>query len=140
MTATLQTHTRQPATGEAIYRSRRSERRERTVRVVEYSRYPRRLANEGRHIGYTQDRSASGLGLDLSERVWPGELLQVTLLDIDGTVEEGGLARVVWCREKANGRAEAGVSMLRESGERPMMRVRRGARQRASRDNGGSWE
>jgi len=74
----------------------RREPRQRTVSIVEYSRYPRRLANEGRRIGYTQDRSASGLGLDLSERIWPGELLQVTLRDIDGTVAVDGLARVVW--------------------------------------------
>ena len=137
MTATLETPTSLPATSETIYRSTRSEPRERTVRVVEYSRYPRRLANEGRHVGYTQDRSASGLGLDLSERVWPGELLQVTLRDIDGTVAVDGLARVVWCREKADGRSEAGVSMLRENGERPMMRVRRGAGQAR---NWRSWE
>jgi len=102
----------------------RREPRQRTVSIVEYSRYPRRLANEGRHIGYTQDRSASGLGLDLSERIWPGELLQVTLRDIDGTVAVDGLARVVWCREAEGGRVHAGVSMLREKGERPMMRVR----------------
>jgi hypothetical protein len=102
----------------------RREPRERTVHIVEYSRYPRRLANEGRRVGYTQDRSATGLGLDLGERVWPGELLQVTLQDIDGTVSIDGLARVVWCREVEGGRAHAGVSMLREEGERPLMRVR----------------
>jgi len=102
----------------------RREPRERTVHIVEYSRYPRRLANEGRRVGYTQDRSATGLGLDLGEKVWPGELLQVTLRDIDGTVSVDGLARVVWCREVDGGRAHAGVSMLREKGERPLMRVR----------------
>jgi hypothetical protein len=102
----------------------RREPRERTVHIVEYSRYPRRLANEGRRIAYTQDRSASGMGLDLAERVWPGELLQVTLQDIDGNVSIDGLARVVWCRETAEGRAHAGLSMLREKGERPLMRVR----------------
>lgn len=102
----------------------RREPRERTVNIVEYSRYPRRLAHEGRRVGYTQDRSANGLGLDLSERVWPGELLQITLRDIDGTVTVDGLARVVWCREAAGGRAHAGVSLLQEKGERPMMRVR----------------
>jgi hypothetical protein len=75
-------------------------------------------------VGYTQDRSASGLGLDLSERVWPGELLQITLRDIDGSVAVDGLARVVWCREAEGGRVHAGVSMLREDGERPLMRVR----------------
>jgi len=104
--------------------SSRREPRERTVHVVEYSRYPRRLANEGRRIGYTQDRSVSGLGLDLNERVQPGELLQVTLRDIDGTVSVDGLARVVWCRDARGGRAHAGLSMLREEGERPMIRVR----------------
>ena len=127
MTATAQSHTSHPAARETMFRATRCERREQTVHVVEYSRYPRRLANEGRYVGYTQDRSASGLGLDLSERVWPGELLQVTLRDIDGTVAIDGLARVVWCREKEDGRAEAGLSMLRENGERPMMRVRRRA-------------
>ena len=108
----------------STHRATRREPRERTVNIVEYSRYPRRLANEGRRVGYTQDRSETGLGLDLSERVWPGELLQVTLLDIDGTVSVDGLARVVWCREAGGGRSHAGISMLRERGERPMMRVR----------------
>ncbi|HIF94688.1 MAG TPA: PilZ domain-containing protein [Myxococcales bacterium] len=110
---------------ETTYAATRAEPREQTVHVVEYSRYPRRLANEGRHVAYTQDRSEGGLGLDLAERVWPGELLQITLRDIDGRVSIDGLARVVWCRETKEGRAEAGISMLRESGERPMMRVRR---------------
>jgi len=136
MTATLQNHTKRSAEGEAFYRSTRAEPRERTVHVVEYSRYPRRLANEGRHVGYTQDRSETGLGLDLHERVWPGELLQVTLRDIDGAVAVEGLARVVWCREKADGRSEAGISMLREEGERPMMRVRRRAGSNDGRDRG----
>jgi hypothetical protein len=112
----------------------RSEPRQRVVHVVEYSRYPRRLADEGRRVGYTQDRSESGLGLDLNERVSPGELLQVTLRDIDGTVSIDGLARVVWCREVEGGRAHAGLSMLREKGERPMMRVRQTARARAGRN------
>jgi hypothetical protein len=112
-------------TREASYIVTRSEPRERTVHVVEYSRYPRRLANEGRHVAYTQDRSESGLGLDLRERVWPGELLQVTLRDIDDSVAIDGLARVVWCRETDEGRSEAGIAMLREKGERPMLRVRR---------------
>ncbi len=108
----------------AIDRSTRSEPRERTVHVVEYSRYPRRLASEGRRVAYTQDRSKAGLCLDLSERVWPGELLQVTLRDIDGTVAVDGLARVVWCRADDKGGAQAGLCMLRERGEQPMMRVR----------------
>jgi len=102
----------------------RKEPREQTVHVVEYSRYPRRLASEERRVGYTQDRSATGLGLVLSERVWPGELLQVTLRDIDGTISVDGLARVVWSRQVEGDRAHAGLSMLREKGERPMMRVR----------------
>jgi hypothetical protein len=116
MTATAELRSTHTAT--------RREPRERTVNIVDYSRYPRRLANEGRRVGYTQDRSASGLGLDLSERVWPGELLQITLRDIDGSVAVDGLARVVWCREAEGGRVHAGVSMLREKGERPLMRVR----------------
>lgn len=134
MTASIQTHASHPANRETMYRATRSEPRERTVHVVEYSRYPRRLANEGRNVGYTQDRSKSGLGLDLSERVWPGELLQVTLRDIDGAVAIDGLARVVWCREKEDGRAEAGVSILRENSDRPMMRVRRRAAARRERE------
>lgn len=109
----------------------RTEPREHVVHVIEYSRYPRRLADEKRRIGYTQDRSASGLGLDLDERVCPGELLQVTLRDIDGLVELDGLARVVWCREVEGGRAHAGLSMLREKGEGPMLRVRPSPRSHA---------
>lgn len=110
--------------------SRRREHRQRVVHVVEYSRYPRRLADEARRVGYTQNRSPSGLGLDLEERVCPGELLQVTLRDIDGTVAIDGLARVVWCRDADGGRALAGLSILRENGDRPMMRVRPAARPR----------
>ncbi len=102
----------------------RLESRKRVVHVVEYSHYPRRLATENRRIAYTQDRSEGGLGLDLPERVRPGELLQVTVRDIDGEVEIDGLARVVWCQETEGGRARAGVSILRENGQRPMMRVR----------------
>ena len=102
----------------------RREPREQTVHLVEYSRYPRRLANEERQICYTQDISVSGLGLDLRERLWPGELLQVTLRNIDGTVLIDGLARVVWCREAEGGRSRAGLAMLRQHGERPMMRIR----------------
>lgn len=122
MTVTAQLH--------STHIQARSEPRQRVVHVVEYSRYPRRLADEGRRVGYTQDRSAYGLGLDLNERVSPGELLQVTLRDIDGTVSVDGLARVVWCREVEGGRAHAGLSMLREKGQRPMMRVRQSARVR----------
>ena len=107
------------------YASIRREPRERTVHLVEYSRYPRRLANERRCVAYTQDRSNSGLGLDLTERVWPGELLQVMLRDVDGTISINGLARVVWSREVVSGRTHAGLSMLDEKGERPMLRVRR---------------
>lgn len=102
----------------------RLESRESVVHVVEYSHYPRRLATEGLRVAYTQDRSATGLGLDLPERVRPGELLRVTLRDIDGEVDLDGLARVVWCKETEAGRARAGVAMLRREGERPMMRVR----------------
>ena len=102
----------------------RLESRKRVVNVVEYSHYPRRLATENRRIAYTQDRSEGGLGLDLPERVRPGELLQVTVRDIDGGVEVDGLARVVWCHETEGGRARAGVAILREEGQRRMMRVR----------------
>ena len=102
----------------------RLESRQSVVHVVEYSHYPRRLASENRRIAYTQDRSEGGLGLDLPERVRPGELLQVTVRDIDGEVEVDGLARVVWCHETEGGRARAGVSILRENGQRRMMRVR----------------
>ena len=102
----------------------RLDSRERVVHVVEYSHYPRRLASENRRIAYTQDRSEGGLGLDLPERVRPGELLQVTVRDIDGDVSVDGLARVVWCQETEGGRSRAGLSILREDGQRRMMRVR----------------
>ena len=102
----------------------RLEARQSVVHVVEYSRYPRRLASENRRIAYTQDRSETGLGLDLPERVTPGELLRVTVRDIDGQIDLDGLARVVWCKPNGEGRARAGVSILRENGQRPMMRVR----------------
>jgi len=103
----------------------RAEPRQRIVHVVEYSRYPRRSTADTRRVAYTQDRSEMGLGLDLPEILEPGELLQVSLRDIDGTLAIDGLARVVWCRQTDGGRACAGLSMLREKGERPMLRVRR---------------
>lgn len=108
--------------------STREEAREPVVYVVEYSRYPRRIAHETRRVAYSQDRSETGLGLDLPEPVDPGELLHVTLRDIDGQVAIDGLARVVWCETGEKGRARAGVAMLRGRGEKPMMRVRKQAR------------
>jgi hypothetical protein len=102
----------------------RTETRQRVVHVVEYSRYPRRDPDEDRRVAYTQDRSTTGLGLDLPEGIEPGELLRIRLHDIDGEIDMEGLARVVWCRRSSSGRARAGLAILRESGERPMMRVR----------------
>ncbi len=113
--------------------SPRLEPRDSVVQVVEYSRYPRRRAGETRRIAYTQDRSRSGFGLDLPETLEPGELLQLIVRDIDGGVGLDGLARVIWCEPAATGRARAGVSMLREQGEQPMMRVRTTASPSASR-------
>jgi hypothetical protein len=104
--------------------TRRIEPRQRIVHVVEYSHYPRRSAEQTQRVAYTQDLSTTGLGLDLRERVQPGELLRVTLREIDGSVLVDGLARVVWAGDLKDGRARAGVSILRKSGERPMMRVR----------------
>lgn len=104
----------------------RAETREQIVQVVEYSHYPRRDPHKARRVAYSQDRSASGLGLDLPECVAPGELLRVTVHDIDGGIDMDGLARVVWCRTLASGRARAGLAMLREKGDRPMMRVHGG--------------
>lgn len=104
--------------------STRVEHRDSVVQVVEYSRYPRRRAGETRRIAYTQDRSESGFGLDLPEPLDPGELLQLIVRDIDGEVALDGLARVIWCEPTRAGRARAGVSMMRERGEQPMMRVR----------------
>ena len=103
----------------------RSETRQCVVHVVEYSRYPRRAIGDTRRVAYTQDCSDSGLGLDLPEALDPGELLQVSLRDIDGNPSLAGLARVVWCHASVNGRARAGVRLLREEGDRPMRRVRR---------------
>lgn len=105
----------------------RLEARQRVVHVVEYSRYPRRDASENRKVAYTQDRSESGLGLDLPERISPGELLRVTVRDIDGGVSLEGLARVVWCQEAEGGRARAGVSILQQKGKRRMANVQRGS-------------
>ena len=102
----------------------RTEGRQHVVYVVQYNRYPRRDPSEDRRVAYTQDRSETGLGLDLPEEVAPGELLRITLHDIDGGIDLDGLARVVWCTKAPCGRARAGISMLREKGEGPLMRVR----------------
>ena len=110
----------------------RAEPRRHVVHLVEYSRYPRHDPSQDRRIAYTQDRSESGLGLDLSEVVAPGELLRITLRDIDGEVDTDGLARVVWCKPGESGRARAGLAMLRENGKKPMIRVRRTRDPRAS--------
>ena len=112
------------AQGEFNVMHERTETRQRVVHVVEYSRYPRRDPGEDQRVAYTQDRSTSGLGLDLPEAVKPGELLRITLRDIDGEIDMDGLARVVWCEGLSSGRARAGLAMLRQRGERPMMRVR----------------
>lgn len=109
----------------------RLEGRQHVVHVVEYNRYPRRDPAEERRVAYTQDRSDTGLGLDLPEEVAPGELLRITLHDIDGGIDLDGLARVVWCRTTPSGRSRAGISILREQGERPLMRV--GAKKPAER-------
>ena len=101
----------------------RIEARQRVVHVVEYSCFPRREASENRRVAYTQDRSDGGLGLDLPERVSPGELLRVTVRDIDGEVALDGLARVVWCKDGEGGRARAGVSILQKKGQRRMAKV-----------------
>ncbi len=106
----------------------RTETRQRVVHLVEYSRYPRRHLGEDQRIAYTQDRSTTGLGLELSEAVEPGELLRIRLRDIDGEIDMDGLARVVWCESVSSGRARAGLAMLRESGKRPMTRVREAQR------------
>ncbi|HKK52625.1 MAG TPA: PilZ domain-containing protein [Myxococcota bacterium] len=95
------------------------------VQVVEYSRYPRRSVGELGRIAYTQDRSRSGLGLDLPEPVDPGELLQIRVRGIDGAITLHGLARVVWCEPADQGRARAGIAMLRERDAQPMRRVRK---------------
>ena len=106
----------------------RAEDRQRVVHVVEYSHYPRKQEGERRRVAYTQDRSETGLGLDLADPVEVGDLLQVTVRDVDGEVCVDGLARVVWCQPNKDGRARAGLAMLREEGDRPMMRVRGHAR------------
>ncbi len=102
----------------------RLESRQRVVHVVDYSHYPRRDSLATRRVAYTQDRSDSGLGLDLPEVVEPGELLRVSVCDVDGNIAIDGLVRVVWCTPLEGGRARAGVVMLREEGQRPMLRVR----------------
>lgn len=103
----------------------RSEPRQAVVHVVEWSRYPRRTVGEKRGVAYTQDRSETGLGLDLPDSVQPNELLSITLRDIDGKHSIEGLARVIWCRPGEGDRFRAGLSLVREEGERPMLRVRR---------------
>lgn len=103
----------------------RSEPRQAIVHVVEWSRYPRRTVGEKRGVAYTQDRSETGLGLDLPESVRPNELLSITLRDIDGKNSIEGLAKVIWCRPGDGGRYRAGLALLREEGERLLLRVRR---------------
>jgi hypothetical protein len=122
------THSARSATKEISEKeemSIRSESRQAVVHVVEWSRYPRRSVGEKRNVAYTQDRSDMGLGLDLPESVEPNELLSITLRDIDGKHSIEGLARVIWCRPAEGGRFRAGLALLREEGERPMLRVRR---------------
>jgi hypothetical protein len=117
------------AQGENHTRPERVETRQRVVHVVEYSRYPRRDPGEDQRIAYTQDRSKTGLGLDLPEGVQPGELLRIRLRGIDGEIDMDALARVVWCENLSTGRARAGLAMLRERRGRRMRRVREARRQ-----------
>lgn len=110
----------------------RTEPRDRSVHLVEYSPYPRRRLRETAGIGFTQDCSATGLGLDLTEPLRAGELLRVTLRDIDGTSAMEGLARVVWCRLGDVARYRAGLRLLEDAERRPLRRdpvaIRRPAR------------
>lgn len=112
------------ARAQNAYSSIRCESRQNVVHLVEYSRYPRQDPGEDRKVAYTQDRSATGLGLDLPEIIEPGELLRISLRDIDGLAGMDGLARVVWCQSGEAGRVRAGLSILRETSERPMVRIR----------------
>lgn len=100
----------------------RAEGRDRVVHVVEYGPFPRRRASETRRVGFTQDCSAHGLGLDLDEPLRRGELLRVTLRDIDGEASRDGLARVVWCRLGDLDRYRAGLALLPDASPRPRRR------------------
>ncbi|MBK7949618.1 MAG: PilZ domain-containing protein [Deltaproteobacteria bacterium] len=110
----------------------RTEPRDRVVHIVEFSPFPRRRANERRHIGFTQDCSTTGFGLDLSEPLRSGDLLRVTLRDIDGGAALDGLARVVWCRLGDVARYRAGLVLIRDGARRVLARkpasTRRAAR------------
>ena len=114
----------------------RTETRDRVVHIVEYSPYPRRRVSEACRVGFTQDCSTTGLGLDLSEPLRAGELLRVTLRDIDGGAAMDGLARVVWCRLGDVARYRAGLVLLRDGSRRPLVRrpasSRRSAREPSS--------
>ncbi|MFO0689436.1 MAG: PilZ domain-containing protein [Myxococcota bacterium] len=114
----------------------RTEPRDRSVHLVEYSPFPRRRLRETAGIGFTQDCSATGLGLDVAEPLRSGELLRVTLRDIDGGCRMEGLARVVWCRLGDVARYRVGLHLLRDAERRPLRRdagaIRRSAHVRSA--------
>jgi len=101
----------------------RSEERHSTVDRVEYSVYPRAAQNQRSSVGFTIDRSKSGLGLQTRSAEAVGSTLRVVVRDVADRSTLDALARVVWCAEEGQGRYRIGLEVVAES-SRAMRAVR----------------
>jgi hypothetical protein len=114
----------------AAWRTR--DTRERTVRQVEFSQFPRATRGDGTQLGFTRDESASGmcLGADHAEPL--GALLRIVVRGTDGRPALDCVARVVWTRERNDGRWWLGVQIV-QRGSRLALAVRPTRRTRVVR-------
>lgn len=93
----------------------RRERREQGILIAEYTPFPRHASGQHPRFGFTRDFSRSGmcLGVDAAERV--GDLLRVTIRDLDGRSARTSIERVVWCSAERDGRHWLGLERLTEA-------------------------
>lgn len=104
----------QPSRPEGVFRVRREPRTE-AVRIVDYAPFPRAVGDGGSRIGFTRDYSRSGMCIGVDDRQQVGDLLRVTLRDVDGRPARSAIERVVWCRAERDGRFFVGLELVAEA-------------------------
>jgi hypothetical protein len=101
----------------------RTEDRVGVVDRVEYAVYPRLSSNQKEQVGFTIDRSTSGLCIRADGGEEPGTVLRVVVRDVDDRSTLDALMRVAWCRQVDTGRFRLGLEVITE-GRRRMRVVR----------------
>jgi len=104
----------QGSSGQGVPRVPRGARRERVVRLVEYTTFPRVSRDPAVRVAFTRDESATGMCLGADRPEAEGGLMRVVVRGADGRPTLDGLARVVWCRERGDGRWWIGVALLQK--------------------------